>query len=273
MAAHGVTVDAPDELLIEDRGSGVRWLTLHRPAARNALSLSLLVALREALDDASADRGVRVIVIRGAGPAFCAGHDLREIRSRRADDDGGTAFFTRLMAACGEVMQAIVHHRVPVIASVHGVATAAGAQLVATCDLAVSADVARFATPGVDIGLFCSTPMVALSRDVHPKQAMEMLLTGEPIDAAHAERIGLINRSVPAEALDAEVASLAERIAGKSSFTLKLGKQSFYRQRELPLDEAYRYASEVMVTNLLAEDADEGIGAFLDKRAPDWVDR
>ncbi len=183
----------------------------------------LVAALREALDEDSADHGVRVIVIRGAGPAFCAGHDLREIRSRRADDDGGKAFFTGLMAACGEVMQAIVHHRVPVIASVHGVATAAGARSVASCDLAVSTDVARIATLGVDIGLFCSTPMVSISRDVHAKDAMRMLLTGHLIDAAHAERVGLINRSVPAEALDAELASLAERIAGKS-FTLKLGE-------------------------------------------------
>ncbi len=273
MAALDVTIETDDELLVEDRGAGVRWLTLHRPAARNALSLRLLAALGEALDDAGTDHEVRVLVIRGAGPAFCAGHDLREIRARREDDDGGTAFFTTLMAACAEVMQAIVHHRVPVIASVHGVATAAGAQLVASCDLAVSADVARFATPGVDIGLFCSTPMVALSRNVHPKQAMAMLLTGEMIDAAHAERIGLINRSVPEEALDAEVTALAERIAGKSSFTLELGKEAFYRQRELPLGDAYRYASEVMVTNLLAKDADEGIGAFLDKRTPQWRDR
>jgi enoyl-CoA hydratase/carnithine racemase len=266
-------VEVDTELLVEDRGAGVRWLTLHRPAARNALSLLLLAALGEALAEAETDHGVRVLVIRGAGPAFCAGHDLREIRARRADDDGGTAFFQQLMASCSEVMQAIVHHRVPVIASVHGVATAAGAQLVASCDLAVSASDARFATPGVDIGLFCSTPMVALSRNVHPKQAMEMLLTGELIDAGHAEDIGLINRSVPVAQLEVEVTALAERIAAKSSFTLKIGKEAFYRQRELPLDEAYGYANEVMVTNLLAEDADEGIGAFLDKRAPTWLDR
>lgn len=261
------------ELLVEDRAPGIRWLTLHRPSARNALSLSLLGTLGAALADAEADPGVRVLVLRGAGPAFCAGHDLREIRSRRGDDDGGTAFFQELMDRCSDVMQAIVHHRLPVIASVHGVATAAGAQLVASCDLAVSAADARFATPGVNIGLFCSTPMVALSRDVHPKHAMEMLLTGELVDAEHAQRIGLINRSSPVEDLEGDVTALAERIAGMSSFTLRVGKEAFYRQRELPLDEAYRYASEVMVTNLLAEDADEGIGAFLDKRTPDWVDR
>jgi enoyl-CoA hydratase/carnithine racemase len=214
-----------------------------------------------------------VLVIRGAGPAFCAGHDLREIRARREDDDGGTAFFQELMATCSEVMQAIVHHRVPVIAGVHGVATAAGAQLVASCDLAVAAEDARFATPGVNIGLFCSTPMVALSRDVHPKHAMELLLTGELVDAAHARRIGLINRTAPPEQLESDLTALAERVAGKSSYTLQVGKEAFYRQRELPLDEAYHYAAEVMVTNLLADDADEGIGAFLDKRTPRWLDR
>ena len=261
------------ELLVEDRGSGVRWLTLHRPDARNALSLSLLATIGRALAEADADRSVRVLVIRGAGPAFCAGHDLGEIRTRRQDPDGGTAYFRALMASCGEVMQAIVRHRVPVIASVHGVASAAGAQLVASCDLAVASTDAGFATPGVNIGLFCSTPMVALSRDVHPKHAMAMLLTGELVDADHAERIGLINRSVPPERLEAEVTVLAERVAGKSSFTLEIGKEAFYRQCELPLDEAYRYTGEVMVANLQAEDADEGIGAFLDKRAPRWSDR
>lgn len=267
-------VEAPDaELLVEDRSGGIRWLTLHRPTARNALSLTLLSALRVALDDADRDHRVRVLVVVGAGPAFCAGHDLREIRARREDADGGLVFFRELMDACSEVMQAIVHHRVPVIAGVHGVATAAGAQLVASCDLAVAAEDARFATPGVNIGLFCSTPMVALSRNVHTKQAMEMLLTGELTDAPHAERIGLINRSVPPDDLEDEVTALAEHIAARSSFTLRVGKEAFYRQRELPLDEAYRYASEVMVTNLLADDADEGIGAFLDKRAPSWTDR
>jgi enoyl-CoA hydratase/carnithine racemase len=266
--------DTPEpELRVEDRGGGVRWLTLHRPAARNALSLSLLDALRAGLADAEAEPGVRVLVLAAAGPAFCAGHDLREIRARRGDTDGGVAFFEMLMASCSEVMQAIVHHRVPVIARVHGVATAAGTQLVASCDLAVAADDARFATPGVDIGLFCSTPMVALSRDVHPKHAMAMLLTGDLVDAGHAERIGLINRSTSPDRLDEEVTALAERIAAKSSFTLRIGKEAFYRQRELPLDDAYRYASEVMVANLLAEDADEGIGAFLDKRTPEWLDR
>lgn len=261
---------AASELLVEDRANGVRWLTLNRPAARNALSLSLLDVLAEALHDAFETTAVRVLVIRGAGPSFCAGHDLREVRGHRDDPDGGVGFFEILMARCSSVMQAIVHHRVPVIACVDGVATAAGAQLVASCDLAFAADDARFATPGVNIGLFCSTPMVALSRDVHPKHAMELLLTGELIDVVEAARIGLINRSAPSASLEDEVTALAERIASKSSYTLAIGKEAFYRQRELPLDAAYRYASEVMVANLQAPDADEGIGAFIDKRAPRW---
>lgn len=269
------TKDAASEPLVavEQRDHGIRWLRLNRPGARNALSLAMLDALADALAAADRDHDVRVLVLAGNGPGFCAGHDLRELRAHRQDADGGVAYFEKLMARCAEVMQAIVHHRVPVIAAVDGVATAAGAQLVASCDLAVATQPSRFATPGVSIGLFCSTPMVALSRNVAPKHAMELLLTGEMIDTDRAAAIGLINRVVPVGELDTEVDGLAASIAARSSYTLKVGKQAFYRQLELPLAEAYAYTSQVMVTNMLAEDADEGIGAFLDKRTPTWQDR
>ncbi len=260
-------------VVVEQREHGIRWLRLNRPPARNALSLAMLDALGDALAAAQDDHAVRVLVLAGNGPGFCAGHDLREIRTHRGDGDGGLAYFEKLMGRCAEVMQAIVHHRVPVIAAVDGVATAAGAQLVASCDLAVATDPSRFATPGVNIGLFCSTPMVALSRNVAPKHAMEMLLTGEMIDTDRAAAIGLINRAVPVDELESQVDALAATIAGKSSYTLKVGKEAFYRQLERPLVDAYAYTSQVMVTNLLADDADEGIGAFLDKREPTWQDR
>jgi enoyl-CoA hydratase/carnithine racemase len=260
-------------VVVEPHDHGVRWLRLNRPAARNALSLAMLDALGDALADAQEDPAVRVLVIAGNGPGFCAGHDLREIRTHRGDGDGGVAYFEKLMGRCAEVMQAVVHHRVPVIAAVDGIATAAGAQLVASCDLAVASAPSRFATPGVNIGLFCSTPMVALSRNVAPKHAMEMLLTGELIDTERAAAIGLINRAVAVDELEDHVDALAAQIAAKSGYTLKVGKEAFYRQLERPLAEAYAYTSQVMVTNLLADDADEGIGAFLDKREPTWQDR
>jgi enoyl-CoA hydratase/carnithine racemase len=210
---------------------------------------------------------VRVVVIGAAGPGFCAGHDLRELRA-----NPGREFLERLFAQCSALMTRIVRLPKPVIARVHGVATAAGCQRVASCDLAVASTAARFATPGVNIGLFCSTPMVALSRAVGRKAAMEMLLTGELIDAARAREIGLVNRVVPPEALDAEVAALANHIAARSSLTLAIGKEAFYRQAEMDLDAAYAYAAEVMVRNMLARDAAEGIDAFLEKRAPRWTD-
>lgn len=274
-ATAGESIDAADEplVVVEQRDHGIRWLRLNRPPARNALSLAMLDALGDALAAAQEDHDVRVLVLAGNGPGFCAGHDLREIRTHREDADGGLAYFEKLMGRCAEVMQAIVHHRVPVIAAVDGVATAAGAQLVASCDLAVATESSRFATPGVNIGLFCSTPMVALSRNVAPKHAMEMLLTGEMIDTGRAADIGLINRAVPVDELEAHVDALATTIAAKSSYTLKVGKEAFYQQLERPLAEAYAYTSQVMVTNLLADDADEGIGAFLDKRQPTWRDR
>jgi enoyl-CoA hydratase/carnithine racemase len=252
-------------LLREDDGTGVVRLTLNRPHARNALSRALMTALEDELAAVREDRSARVVVIAGAGPAFCAGHDLREIRA-----EPGRESYERLFAQCSRLMQAIVALPQPVIARVHGIATAAGCQLVATCDLAVAAEDARFATPGVNIGLFCSTPMVALSRNVPRKQAMEMLLLGELVDAPTARGLGLVNRVVPAAGLDAEVARIAGTIVAKSPLTLRIGKEAFYRQLERPMAEAYEYASRVMTENMLARDAEEGIDAFLGKRAPVW---
>ena len=255
-------------ILLEERAGGVLRLTLNRPEARNALSIGLMTALLEALGRAAADPEARIVVIAGAGPAFCAGHDLRELRA-----DPRREAHQRIFALCSELMLAIVRLPKPVIAEVHGVATAAGCQLVATCDLVVAAEEARFATPGVNIGLFCSTPMVALSRAVGRKAAMEMLLTGELIDAMTARSLGLVNRVVPKAGLRDAVDGLARQIAGKSALIVKIGKEAFYRQAELDLAGAYRYAAEVMTTNMLARDAGEGIDAFLAKRAPVWQDR
>ena len=252
-------------LLRRDEG-GIAWLTLNRPAARNALALGLMEALVAELDVVEADPAVKVVVIGGAGPAFCAGHDLRELRSRPE-----RAAYQATFELCSRLMTRIVRLPKPVIARVHGVATAAGCQLVASCDLAVAAATARFATPGVNIGLFCSTPMVALSRAVGRKAAMEMLLTGELIDAARARELGLVNRVVPEAELDTAVAALAEQIAAKSPLTLAIGKGAFYRQAEMGLDDAYAYVSEVMTRNMLARDAAEGIDAFLAKRPPVWT--
>lgn len=244
----------------------VATLTLNRPAARNALSLGMLQALAAELHRAGTDPSVRVVVLAGAGPAFCAGHDLKEMRSANFGRD----YSQTLFAECTKVMLGVVGLAKPVIAQVHGVATAAGCQLVASCDLAVAADDARFATPGVNIGLFCSTPMVALSRNVGRKAAMHMLLTGDLMDADTAIRFGLINEVAPAAALGSRTAALAAKLAGKSPLTLAIGKEAFYRQVELPLAEAYAYAAEVMVTNLAKQDAQEGIDAFIAKRSPVW---
>ena len=255
-------------VLLKESDRGVLRLTLNRPDARNALSAALMSELLDALARAATDAQARVVVIAGAGPAFCAGHDLREIRA-----DQRRETYERVFALCSELMLAIVRLPKPVIAEVHGVATAAGCQLVATCDLAVAAADAWFATPGVNIGLFCSTPMVALTRAVGRKAAMEMLLTGKLVDADTARAIGLINRVVPREGLRDAVDGLAREIAGKSALTVATGKEAFYRQAELDLAAAYRYAAEVMTTNMLARDAGEGIDAFLAKRAPVWHDR
>ncbi|MBL6454503.1 enoyl-CoA hydratase [Belnapia sp. T6] len=255
-----------------DEGA-VAVLTLDRPAARNSLSRAMLAALQAALDGVAADPGIRAVVLAAEGPAFCAGHDLKEITARRADLDGGAAFFTETMAACSTVMQAVVALPQPVIAAVQGIATAAGCQLAASCDLVVAAESAKFCTPGVDIGLFCTTPGVALARAVPRKSAMEMLLLGEMVPAEEARRMGLVNRVVPADAVLPTALDLAGRIASRSAVAVQMGKRGFNRQAALPLAEAYDAAGRVMVENLLAEDAAEGIGAFVAKRRPEWRHR
>jgi enoyl-CoA hydratase/carnithine racemase len=264
---------ASDLILLREDVDGIAVLTLNEPQSRNSLSEAMLEALSDALTAIAHDESVRVLVIAANGAAFSAGHNLKEINLHRSDEDRGRAYFKRIMGLCSSVMQQIVALPQPVIAAVQATATAAGCQLVASCDLAVAADKAKFATPGVNIGLFCSTPMVALSRNVSRKHAMEMLLTGEPISAEHAERIGLINHVVATGREREEAIELARRIAGKSTLTVKIGKEGFYRQLEMPLAEAYDYVSEVMVENMLARDAEEGISAFIEKREPKWQDR
>lgn len=258
--------DLENAILLRQDAEGIAVLTLNRPAARNALSLALMLALETELQAIRQDESVKVVVLAAAGPAFCAGHDLKELRA-----DSSREHYERIFAQCSALMLAITRLPKPVIAQVQGMATAAGCQLVATCDLAVAAAEARFATPGVNIGLFCSTPMVALSRAVGRKPAMEMLLTGEAVTADRARELGLVNRVVPADQLAGETMALAGRIAGKSPLTLAIGKQAFYEQAELGLQAAYEYASEVMVRNMLARDAEEGIDAFLTKRPPVWL--
>jgi enoyl-CoA hydratase/carnithine racemase len=270
------TVRAPasqPQVLLQENIGSIRVLTLNRPAARNSLSEALIAGLHGALNEIRDDSSVRGVVIAANGPAFSAGHDMKELTARRGDADRGRAYFAELMNACSAMMQAVVHLPKPVVAAVQGIATAAGCQLVASCDLAIASEAAGFATPGVDIGLFCSTPMVALSRNIPRKQAMEMLLTGEPISAATARNIGLVNRVV-AEGTERDAAiALAQKVALKSAYTIKLGKEAFYRQAEMSLADAYRYAAEVMAQNMMARDAEEGIGAFIEKRAPKWQDR
>lgn len=264
------TADAAAPVLLRDRNGAVAKLTLNRPQARNSLSEGLLTALSKALAEIGSDPSVRAVIIAANGPAFCAGHDLKELTGRRGDADGGRQYFRHIMRTCSAMMQQIVNLPQPVIAAVQGAASAAGCQLVATCDLAVATTAAKFATPGVNIGLFCSTPMVALSRNVARKHAMEMLLTGEMIGAEKAAAIGLVNRVVdPGEEAKAALA-LADEVAAKSAYVVKIGKQAFYRQAELSLAEAYDYASEVMTENMMAGDAEEGICAFIDKRDPTW---
>lgn len=257
--------------ILTETADGVARITLNRPGARNPLCDDTLAALSEALDAIAADPAAKVAVICAQGPAFCAGHDLKQIRAHRTDPDGGRAYFTQLMAACASVMLKVTRSPKPVIAEVHAIASAAGCQLVASCDLAIASDQARFCTPGVNIGLFCSTPMVAVSRAVGRKHAMEMLLTGDVIDAQTAQRMGLVNRVVPAADLRSEADALARRIAEKSPVALKIGKEAFYRQAEMGLDDAYAYCAQVMTENLLHQEADEGIGAFVEKRPPQWA--
>lgn len=260
----------PTMVRIERHEAGVATATLARPETRNALSLVMIEALHRAIDDLGADQDVRAIVLAGDGPAFCAGHDLKEMSAHRADSDGGRGFYETTMRRCAAMMQAIIACPKPVIAAVEATATAAGCQLVATCDLAVAGEAARFCTPGVNIGLFCSTPMVALSRNVPRKRAMEMLLLGETITAREAAEHGLVNRVVPGEEVRGEALSMARRIAAKSPVTVTIGKAAFYRQLEVGLAEAYDYAATVMVENMMKADAQEGIEAFLAKRKPEW---
>ena len=269
--ARAATPQSP-VLLRETLGS-IAVLTLNRPASRNSLSEGLIAALHAALAEVHDDASVRAVVIAANGTAFSAGHDMKELTARRSDADCGRAYFAQVMNACSAMMQAIVQLPKPVVAAVQGIATAAGCQLVASCDLAVASEAAAFATPGVDIGLFCSTPMVALSRNVPRKQAMEMLLTGEPVSAARALELGLVNRVVPAGTERDAAIALAQQVALKSAHTIKLGKAAFYRQAEMSLADAYRYAAEVMTENMMARDAEEGIGAFIEKREPKWQDK
>ena len=260
----------PDSLLLSSRDGAVLRLVLNRARARNALSSALMGELGAALDAAAADRDVRVIVLAAEGPVFSAGHDLKELQGHRADGDKGRAAYAGLFAQCSALMLKIVHCPKPVIAEVAGLATAAGCQLVASCDLVVASDHAGFATPGVDIGLFCSTPMVALSRAIGSKPAMEMLLTGEPIKAEAAKALGLVNRVVPLAELQRETMALAQKIATKPHGTIKTGKAAFYRQREMSLEAAYDYTAKVMTENMLAAEASEGVCAFIEKRDPKW---
>ena len=266
------STNAEPALLRENHGP-IAVLTLNRPAARNSLSEALLSGLGDELHHISKDNRVRAVVLAANGPGFCAGHDLKELTARRTDADGGRAYFQQIMTMCSTMMQQIVALPQPVIAAVQGVASAAGCQLVASCDLAVAGAKAGFCTPGVDIGLFCSTPMVALSRNVARKHAMEMLLTGEIIPAEKAAAMGLVNEVVAPGAERARAIELARQIASKSSHVVGLGKAAFYRQLELPLAQAYDYASQVMTENMMARDAEEGICAFIEKRDPSWEDR
>jgi len=260
-------------MLLREDVAGVAVLTLNQPQSRNTLSEAMLETLGDALTAIAHDESVRAVVLAANGPAYCAGHDLKELSRHRAQSDGGRAYFKHIMTMCSTMMQQIVTLPQPVIAAVQGPASAAGCQLVASCDLAIASRAAKFATPGVHIGLFCSTPMVALSRDVSRKHAMEMLLTGDLISAEEAARIGLVNRVVAAGRERDEAIKLARGIAEKSSLTVRIGKEGFYRQLDMPLAEAYEYVTGVMVENMLKRDAEEGIDAFIDKRTPKWEDR
>lgn len=257
-------------LLREDLPGGIARLTLNAPGSLNALSDAMLAALSTQLATLATDPETCVVILRGAGKVFCAGHDLKEMQAGRASADKGAAYFADLFARCAAVMQAITTLPQPVIAQAHGIATAAGCQLVASCDMAVAASGTRFGVNGVNIGLFCSTPMVALTRNIAPKHAFEMLVTGEFIDAARAYDVGLINRITTPEALEADTLTLAQTVAAKLGAAVRIGKRAFYDQAEMPLAQAYAHAGAVMVENMLLRDTDEGISAFIEKRKPDW---
>ena len=259
-----------NELLLQERSDGILGITMNNPDKLNALSESMIDALKEALDEAAEASDTKCIVLRGAGRAFCAGHDLNELAAARNGPDRGHAYFKMIFDKCAALMMSIVRHPQPVIAEIHGAAVAAGCQLVATCDMAVAAERARFGVNGVDIGLFCSTPMVALSRNVSRKRAFEMLTTGRLADAREALDLGLVNKVVADDSLARETRELASLVASKLGAAVKIGKQAFYEQAHMPLEDAYRYAGEVMVENLLYRDTEEGISAFLEKRPPAW---
>ncbi len=265
--------DVTSTILLREDNDGIATLTLNRPEARNALSEELISAISRELDAIAKDRCVRVVILTANGPAFCAGHDMKQMTAHRDDPDRGRNYFLKLFEKCANIMQKIIHLPQPTIACVHGIASAAGCQMVASCDLVVASDAARFSTPGVQIGLFCSSPMVALSRKVSSGHAMEMLLTGEMIPAKRAYEIGLINRVVPPGREYDEALNLARAIASKSSYVQKIGKEAFYRQCEMNLADAYKYAAHVMSENMMVRDAKEGIGAFIEKRDPKWEDR
>ena len=258
-----------DILLREDRG-GVAELTLNAPGRLNALSDAMLAALQSQIDALAEDRATRAVILRGAGKVFCAGHDLKEMTAGRQAEDGGKAYFADLFSRCARVMTGLSRIPQPVIAEVHGIATAAGCQLVASCDMAVAAEGTRFGVNGVNIGLFCSTPMVALSRNIPRKHAFEMLTTGQFIEADRAQALGLVNRVVPHDDLQTAARDLADTVAAKLGAAVKIGKRAFYDQIEMPIDQAYAYAGEVMVENMLHRDTEEGISAFLEKRPPNW---
>lgn len=258
------------DVLTRADADGVATLTLNRPDALNALSEALLARLQAEIDALAVDESVRAVVLRGAGKAFCAGHDLREMQGARQAEDGGRAYYNALFAQCGRMMASLTRLPQPVIAEVHGVAAAGGCQLVATCDMAVAADTARFGVNGVNLGLFCSTPMVALTRNVPAKKAFELLTTGELIDAAEAERIGLVNRVVPEAEVSDAAQELAAKVASKLAAAVRVGKAAFYAQGEMTLEAAYAYTGRVMAENMLFRDTAEGVSAFLEKRAPEW---
>jgi enoyl-CoA hydratase/carnithine racemase len=269
-----ISTESENDLVLQEvADGGVLRLTLNDMKRRNALSEEMMAALADALHQAESDSAVRVVILAAKGPVFSAGHDLKQMTAGRANADNGRAYFTQVLSTCSALMQLIVNHSKPIIAEVTGVATAAGCQLVASCDLALAAESALFSTPGVHIGLFCSTPMVALSRNVSNKVAMEMLLTGEMVSATKAEHIGLVNRVVDDDKLTETTMAMAVKIALKSTMTLATGKLAFYKQREMTLTDAYDYASQVMVDNLLKHDAEEGMNAFIEKRSPKWQDK
>ena len=265
MSAEPRPQNAAEPLLLRSAEGGVETLTLNRPQARNALSRAMIAAIQGELDRIRDDASIRAVVFAATGPAFCAGHDMRELVANR-----DRAFYDDIFQACACMMLSILRLPQPVIARVQGMATAAGCQLVATCDLAVAAESAQFATPGVHIGLFCSTPMVALSRNIGRKQAMEMLVLGDPLPAHRALELGLVNRVVPPEGLDEAIAEMTRKITDKSSLTIRVGKEAFYRQLESGVEDAYAYTAEVMASNMMSHDAQEGVGAFVEKRKPVW---